>query len=198
MRVGGGGRIFSTCSTWEGHTRTGRDRLSAESSGWRTTRWKHKLPRSPLYSEMFWKDQSYFCCQMISAQLTCMATLSHLPPLDNSLIPSWSPPWFLWSWQPHKPDRDRLRRWVISGGRLQYFSPPPLSSWKGKDWNLVGFHFWKSLRQMTNIRLMGSRQTWKLTKFVKFLVWELSEAASYHFNPSNLSLDCKYVDDLRS
>ena len=130
-------------------------------------------------------------------QLTCMATLSHLPPLDNSLIPSWSPPWFLWSWQPHKPDRDRLRRWVISGGRLQYFSPPPLSSWKGKDWNLVGFHFWKSLRQMTNIRLMGSRQTWKLTKFVKFLVWELSEA-SYLFNRSNLSVNCKYVDDLRS
>ena len=62
--------------------------------------------------------------------VTCMATLSHLPPLDNSLIQSWSPPWFLWSWQLHKLGRDRLRSWVISGARLQYFSPPPLSSWK--------------------------------------------------------------------
>ena len=136
--------------------------------------------------------------RLFQSAFTCTATLSHLPPLDNSLIPSWSPPWFLWSWQPHKLDRDRLRSWVISGAELQYFSLPPLSSWKVWDWNLVSFHFWESRRQMTNVRLMGSRQTWKLTKFVKFLVWELSEAASYHFNPSNLSVDCKYVDDLRS
>ena len=41
------------------------------------------------------------CSEIISAlrlfqsvfwRVTCMATLFHLPPLDNSLIQSWSPP----------------------------------------------------------------------------------------------------------
>ena len=84
---------------------------------------------STVFKNVLKRWELYFCCQIIyfSQPVTCMATLSHLPPLDNSLIQSWSPPWFLWSWQLHKLDRERSRSWVISGARLQYFSPPPLS-----------------------------------------------------------------------